>query len=150
MKAEEMRQAIEVAGYLTGTVEDKQDQVFSADGLDVVWEAAEATDDVMIWCAVGGMPEKTTSEFTKFLLEANCFGSRTAGGHLGLYEPTKTLVFSYRFVPDVDARMTAKVLQAFVEKALQFTEEIQELESSADGDMEVPEENPTDGTFLRI
>ncbi len=150
MKAEEMRRAIDVAGYLTGSLDDQQEQVFSADGLDVVWEAVAATDDVMLWCVVGDMPEKSAPELTQFLLEANCFGNRTAGGHLGLYAPMRALVFSYRFVPDEDERVTAKVLQAFVERALQFMGTIREMAPSTEDDAKALEKGATDGSALRI
>ncbi len=121
-----MRAAVSAAGYeLHG-----ESRSFSAQGIDVSWEDIDEANEVMIWCTVGDMPEDPKVEFMRYLLKANCFGSGTAGGHLGLYSLAHALIYSYRLLLDEDYDVTARVLQAFVSKALQFTGKVNELQTS--------------------
>ncbi len=127
-----MQAAIVTAGYELAGSPEAESRRFAAQGLDVAWEDVDDTNEVMIWCAVGDMPEEPKAEFTRYLLEANCFGSETSGGYLGLYSLAQVLIYSYRLVLDADEEVTAKVLQAFVAKALQIKSKLNDLQSLAE------------------
>ena len=130
MRDEIMRSAADFSGYVQGTSDDAKARVFAAEGLDVAWESVDSSEDVIVWCAIGELAQKPAAELTDFLLQANCFGDKTAGGHLGLYAPSRSLIYSYRFAPSSDVPTTAGILQSFVAKALQLVSEAQALQSS--------------------
>ncbi len=142
-----MQLAIASAGYVLKEPGDSKGGLFCAEGLDIVWEDVKLSDEVLVWCVVGSVPEAPSPDLTNYLLQANCFGSQTGGGHLGLYALSQTLVYSFRFVPNGDERDVA-VLQSFVARALQFLGKFQDLTS-------LPEktpvsEEPMAGDSLRI
>lgn len=125
-----MRLAVAVAGFELVDQNDVDGGAFSVNGLEVAWEGIEESDEMMVWCSVGSLLANPDSALMDYLLQVNCFGSQTAGGHLGLYGVSRTLVYSYRFVPNSDERVTADVLKAFVTRAFEFLGKLQELQSS--------------------
>lgn len=148
MKDANMQLAVASAGYLLKAKGDIKGGMFCADGLDIVWEDIKGTDEVLVWCVVGDVPETPTVELMNYLLQVNCFGSQTGGGHLGLYALSRTLVYSFRLVLDRDERVTAGVLQSYVAKALQFLGKLQDAKSQMEKSPTT--EPPITGDSLRI
>ncbi len=148
MRDANMRLAVASAGYVLKEPGGDKGGMFCAEGLDVVWEDVRLSDEVLVWCVVGSVPETPSSDLMNYLLQANCFGRQTGGGHLGLYAMSRTLVYSLRFVPNGNERDMAGVLQSFVARALQFLGKFQDLTSHPEKTPVLAE--PMAGDSLRI
>lgn len=63
-------------------------------GLDVALEHLEDRGLRVLYCSVGRLPAEVSPDVYEFLLEAHLFGVGLAGGHLGLYRPSRAMLFS--------------------------------------------------------
>lgn len=96
-------------------------------GLAVGLEYLEADNRLMLYCSVGSLPSPASPDVYEFLLEADLFGARIGGGHIGLYAPTRTLIFSLGLdAGTLTAPCLANALERFAERAVPL---INELES---------------------
>lgn len=94
-------------------------------GLRLALEFADSR--LHIWCSLGTLPADPPASLCEFLLECNLLGGRTAGGHIGLYAPTRTLVYSLSLDADtLDSHRLANAFQRFTEKAVQLIAETEE------------------------
>lgn len=94
-------------------------------GLRLALEYADAR--LHIWCSLGTLPADPPASLCEFLLECNLLGGRTAGGHIGLYAPARTLVYSLSLDVDaLDSSRLANAFQRFAEKAVQLIAETEE------------------------
>lgn len=104
-------------------------------GLAVALEYMEADERLVLYCSVGRLAADVPSGIYEYLLEANLFGAKLGGGHIGLYSPTRTLLFSCSVeMAGLTATRLANALQRFTERAVPLVAEIgQRLEGSSAG-----------------
>ena len=128
---ERIRPAVETAGYeaLRGVRDGTG--TFVADGLRFAWEKRDDADEVVFYVSIGSLPPQPSVPLCEYLLEQNCLGAATAGGHIGLYAPTRVLLYSFRTQLDaVSPEALANMLRAFVAKATNLIADMQNLGSS--------------------
>ena len=100
----------------------------SLNGLDISLDHDTKLGRLILWCGLLELPSTVDSGMWEALLEANLLGARTGGGHIGLYGPTRTLVFSLELDTDgLDAPRLASAFQRFTEKASELIEESEAL-----------------------
>lgn len=96
-------------------------------GLNIGLEFLEKDNRLVLYCSVGHLPPDPPADLCEFLLEADLFGARLGGGHIGLYAPSRTLLFSLSLDADaLSAPKLANALDRFAETAAPL---INELES---------------------
>lgn len=99
-----------------------------ANGLNVGLDFDEARAKLVLWCSLGELPQEVPGELYEFLLSANLLGSRTGGGHIGLYTPSRTVLFSLSLDADaLDENSLANAFDRFTEKASSLMEETARL-----------------------
>lgn len=85
-------EAIEQAGFLPLASNEENAGAFEAEGLRFGWEAKDG--EAVFYTSLGILPQPPSTELCERLLEADCLGIGTGGGHIGLYGPTRTLLYS--------------------------------------------------------
>ena len=101
-------------------------------GLNLALEYIAREQRLHVWCSLGTLPVDPPAALCEFLLECDLLGGRTAGGHIGLYAPTRTLIYSLSLeVAALDGSRLANALARFTEKAAQLMAETEEQGSSA-------------------
>lgn len=127
-----LAQALQTAGLPTAALNSSNMAEINVRGLTVALEYLEKDNRLVLYCSVGRLPENTSSAVYEYLLETNLFGAKIGGGHIGLYSPSRTLLYS--FGTDVSALTPAALsnaLQRFAEQAVSVIEETKEhLEQS--------------------
>ena len=131
-----MQEAISTAGFhlLQSRAEGG---MFETGGVKFAWKNELNESDgtvraVTVWCSVGTLEAQENAELLERVLEMNLFGTEVRGGHLGLYAPTRALVYSYRLKPwEEDRETTAATLTAYTESAAGIMFEIREKAASA-------------------
>lgn len=109
---------------------------FLADGLRVGWETNEKTAEAVFYVSIGTLPPSPSAQLCEFLLEQNCLGAGTAGGHIGLYAPTRVLLYSFRTpLGSLDARALGNMLTVFVSKAPGLIREMQSYSAAESTDI---------------
>ena len=74
----------------------------------------------------------------EFLLEKNLLGAKTGGGHIGLYAPARTIIFSLTLdAAALTATQLANALERFTETATGLIEEVEEHLAGPSGMMEI-------------
>lgn len=116
------------------------DAVFSAagmaetevHGLRVALEYAASIDSLILYCSLGVLPCEPSHELYEYLLDANLMGKGTGGGHIGLFGPGRTLIFSVTLpVDQLDGPRLANAFDRFAEKAAVLIADVEERGSSA-------------------
>ena len=87
-------EAIEQAGFSPLPSNEEDAGAFEAEGLRFGWEARDG--EAVFYTSLGVLPQHPSTELCERLLEADCLGIGTGGGHIGLYGPTRTLLYSFR------------------------------------------------------
>ncbi|WP_446424258.1 type III secretion system chaperone [Mailhella sp.] len=101
-------------------------------GLRLALEYAAREERLHLWCSLGTLPADPPASLCEFLLECSLLGGGTAGGHIGLYAPTRTLIYSQSFeAAALDGSRLASALARFTEKAVQLMAETEEQGFSA-------------------
>lgn len=96
-------------------------------GLAVALEYLEADQRLVLYCSLGRLPAEASSGLCEFLLETSLFGARLGGGHLGLYPPTRTLLFSFSLAEaDLTPARLGNALQRFAELAATLIVDVEE------------------------
>ena len=129
MTSEFLIEAVKAAGF-EGEAIDETSGIFAADELEFAWDERES-GEVLLWCALGKLAPDAQTSLLERLLEDNCFGDRTAGGHIGLYAPTRTITFSYAFKPGTDVHAAGNIIAAFVAKAAELIGEVNDKRSTS-------------------
>lgn len=128
-----LSEALQAAGLPAVTLNSSNMAEITVHGLTVALEYTEKENRLILYCSVGRLPENASSAVYEYLLEANLFGAKTGGGHIGLYSPARTLLYS--FGTDVSDRSPAQLANAllrFAEQAVSVIEETkQHLEPAA-------------------
>ena len=111
-------------------------------------EYLEAEDKAALYCSTGRLPAEASPELYEFLLEKNLLGAKTGGGHIGLYAPARTLVFSLVLsVPELTAARLSNALERFAETATKLIVEVEERLSSS---VDMTEISPLMGNMLWV
>ena len=117
-------------------------------GLEIGLEYLEAEDRVALYCSTGRLPAEASPELYEFLLEKNLLGAKTGGGHIGLYAPARTLVFSLVLsLPELTAARLSNALERFAETATKLIVEVEERLSSS---VDMTEISPLMGNMLWV
>ncbi len=99
--------------------------VYTCQGMDIQLQADSNGQNIYLFYCVGTWPEQPSTTFTKKILHANFFGAITKGGHLGLYEENKTLIYSLRLTADtLDIHSLQNALHLFATTALELMQHI--------------------------
>lgn len=79
------------------------------------------TNALCLYAALGQLPDPVSAELVEGLLEANLLGSATDGGHIGLYSPLRTLVYSRRLSgAQQESADLDEALKAFVKQVVRW------------------------------
>ena len=101
-------------------------------------EYLEAEDKVALYCSIGRLSPGTAPEIYEFLLETDLFGAKLGGGHLGLYAPTRTLLFSLGLeTENLTATRLANALSRFAEQATGLINDMEEHLAGRSGSMDM-------------
>ena len=128
-----LAEALAVAGLPKATLNASGMAEIDVRGLTVALEYMEADERLVLYCSMWRLPAEVPSDVYEFLLEADLFGAKLGGGHIGLYSPTRTLIFSFSVeVAGLTAARLANALQRFTERAVSLSSEVgQHLEDSS-------------------
>lgn len=110
----------------------------SLKGLSIGLEYMESDDRLILYCSVGKLSSEVSPGMYEFLLETDLFGAALGGGHLGLYAPTRTLIFSLGL--DAETLSTPRfvnALERFTEKAARLINAVEEHLAADSSDAEV-------------
>lgn len=121
--------AVEQAGFSPLPTNEEDAGAFEAEGLRFGWEAKDG--EGVFYTSLGVLPQHPSTELCERLLEADCLGIGTGGGHIGLYGPTRTLLYSFRTrVDGADVQRLADMLSDFVGRAPAFIRETTEFSAA--------------------
>lgn len=96
-------------------------------GLAVALEYLEADQRLVLYCSLGRLPAEASSGLCEFLLETSLFGAKLGGGHIGLYPPTRTLLFSFSLAEaDLTPARLGNALRRFAEQAAMLIVDVEE------------------------
>lgn len=96
-------------------------------GLRIGLEYSERTQCLILYCSLGSLPFETSGTLYDFLLETSLMGMGTGGGHIGLYAPTRTLIFSLSLPEEhLISHHLANALERFAEKAVELIAAVEE------------------------
>ncbi|HIU17922.1 MAG TPA: type III secretion system chaperone [Candidatus Avidesulfovibrio excrementigallinarum] len=122
-----LAEALAVAGLPSAALNASGMAEINVHGLAVALEYMEADDRLVLYCSVGRLPAEVAPEIYEFLLEADLFGAKLGGGHIGLYGPARTLLFSFSLpLSGLNAAQLGNALQRFAERASALMNEIEE------------------------
>ena len=103
-------------------------------GLTIALEYMEADERLVLYCSLGRLPAEASSDVYEYLLEADLFGAKLGGGHIGLYSPTRTLLFSFSLsLPGLSAPQLANALQRFAERSASLSVEVEDRLAGGSG-----------------
>ena len=103
----------------------------TVNGLTVAFERDDRLKRLVLWCSLRDLPAETSSELYEFLLKASLLGAQTGGGHIGLYGPTRALLYSLELDEDgLDAARLSSAIQRFAEKAAGLIEELERFSAT--------------------
>ena len=104
----------------------------SVNGLTIAFERDDRLKRLVLWCSLRELPAEANSELYEFLLKASLLGSQIGGGHIGLYGPTRALLYSLELEEDgLDAARLANAIQRFAEKAAELIEELEKVDTAS-------------------
>lgn len=107
-------------------------------GLAVGLEYMEKDARLVLYCSIGRLPAEPSSDIYEFLLETDLFGAKLGGGHLGLYAPTRTLLFSLGLeTENLTATRLANALSRFAEQATGLINDMEEHLAGRSGSMDM-------------
>ena len=130
-------EAIEQAGFLPLASNEENAGAFEAEGLRFGWEAKDG--EAVFYTSLGILPQHPSTELCERLLEADCLGIGTGGGHIGLHGPTRTLLYSFRTrVDGADVPRLADMLSDFVGRAPAFIRETEDFRAAASDEGAAP------------
>lgn len=110
-------------------------------GVAVNVEYDEMRDRLYLYASLGRLPEGAPSALYEAVLEADFMGAGTAGGHIGLYGPTRVLAYSLSLdAARLDARETANAFNLFAARCAEWIAKVEEL-------LETPALSPEDSLF---
>ena len=110
-------------------------------GVAVNVEYDEMRDRLYLYASLGRLPEGAPSALYEAVLEADFMGAGTAGGHIGLYGPTRVLAYSLSLdAARLDARETANAFNLFAARCVEWIAKVEEL-------LETPALSPEDSLF---
>ena len=130
-------EAIEQAGFSPLPSNEEDAGAFEAEGLRFGWEARDG--EAVFYTSLGVLPQHPSTELCECLLEADCLGIGTGGGHIGLYGPTRTLLYSFRTrIDGADVPRLANMLADFVGRAPAFIRETTEFSAAQSDEGALP------------
>ena len=107
-------------------------------GLAVGLEYTEKDERLVLYCSVGRLPAEVSSDIYEFLLETDLFGAKLGGGHLGLYAPSRTLLFSLGLETEtLTAARLANAFSRFAEQAVTLIKDMEEHLAARAGSVDV-------------
>ena len=122
-----LSEALAGANLPPATLSSSGATIINMRGLEIGLEYLEAENSVALYCSTGRLPAEASPELYEFLLEKNLLGAKTGGGHLGLYTPARTLVFSLVLsVSGLTAARLSNALERFTETAATLIAEVEE------------------------
>ena len=130
-------EAIEQAGFSPLPSNEEDAGAFEAEGLRFGWEARDG--EAVFYTSLGVLPQHPSTELCERLLEVDCLGIGTGGGHIGLYGPTRTLLYSFRTrIDGADVPRLANMLADFVGRAPAFIRETTEFSAAQSDEGALP------------
>ena len=133
-----LAEALAGAGLPAATISPSGTAVINVRGLEIGLEYLEAEDKAALYCRTGRLPAEASPELYEFLLEKNLLGAKTGGGHIGLYAPARTIIFSLTLdAAALTATQLANALERFTETATGLIEEVEEHLAGPSGMMEI-------------
>ena len=133
-----LAEALAGAGLPAATISPSGTAVINVRGLEIGLEYLEAEDKAALYCSTGRLPSEASPELYEFLLEKNLLGAKTGGGHIGLYAPARTIIFSLTLdAAALTATQLANALERFTETATGLIEEVEEHLAGPSGMMEI-------------
>ena len=130
-------EAIEQAGFSPLPSNEEDAGAFEAEGLRFGWEARDG--EAVFYTSLGVLPQHPSTELCERLLEADCLGIGTGGGHIGLYGPTRTLLYSFRTrIDGADVPRLANMLADFVGRAPAFIRKTTEFSAAQSDEGALP------------
>lgn len=113
-----LAEALRSAGATPGSFNTEGAAEADVHGLTVGFQHDQRGQRLCLFCSLGTLPQEPSSTLCEFLLEANLLGADTGGGHIGLYAPSRMLLFSLWLDEDgLDSARLANALLRFTEKA---------------------------------
>lgn len=142
-----LAEALAGAGLPPASISASGTSLINIRGLEIGMEYLEE-DKVALYCSIGRLSPGTAPETYEFLLEKNMLGAKTGGGHIGLYVPARTLIFSLVLdVPALSAARLSNVLDRFTEHATELIAEVEERLAVPSGPAEL---SPLMGNMLWV
>ena len=133
-----LAEALAGAGLPAATISPSGTAVINVRGLEIGLEYLEAEDKAALYFSTGRLPAEASPELYEFLLEKNLLGAKTGGGHIGLYAPARTIIFSLTLdAAALTATQLANALERFTETATGLIEEVEEHLAGPSGMMEI-------------
>lgn len=141
-----LAEALAGAGLPPASISASGTSLINIRGMEIGMEYLEEEDKVALYCSIGRLSPGTAPEIYEFLLEKNLLGAKTGGGHIGLYAPARTLIFSLVLdVPALSAARLSNVLDRFTEHATELIAEVEERLAVPSGPAEL---SPLMGNML--
>lgn len=143
-----LAEALPAAGLPVVTLNASGMAEINVRGLAVALEYMEEDERLVLYCSVGRLPAEAPAVVYEFLLETDLFGAKLGGGHIGLYSPTRTLLFSFSLsLSGLTAVRLANALQRFTERAAALVGEVEERLAGNAGNTDL---TPFMGTMLWV
>ena len=113
-----LNEALRIAGASPCTFSSEGSAEADIRGLTIGFQHDGNGRRLCLYCSLGRLPSEPSPALCEFLLEANLLGSETGGGHIGLYAPSRILLFSLWLDADgLDEARLSNALMRFTEKA---------------------------------
>lgn len=92
-------------------------------GLFVNLQCDKAGESLYLYCSVAKLPDPVPQKLVREILHSGLLGLGTDGGHLGLHQPTRLLVYSLRLdVASLNETVFRNALETFTAHALGYIE----------------------------
>lgn len=113
-----LAEALRIAGASPCSFSSEGSAEADMKGLTIGFQHDERGQRLCLYCGLGRLPSSPSPTLCEFLLEANLLGSETGGGHIGLYAPSRILLFSlWLDTEGLDGPRLSNALMRFTEKA---------------------------------
>lgn len=95
----------------------------ASSGLFVNLQCDAAGENLYLYCCVAKLPDPVPQKIVREILHSGLLGLGTDGGHLGLHEATRLLVYSLRLdIAPLNETVFRNALEIFTGRALGYIE----------------------------
>ena len=102
----------------------------AAKGLFVNLQCDAAGESLYLYCSVAKLPDPVPQKIVREILRSGLLGLGTDGGHLGLHEATRLLVYSLRLdIAPLNETVFRNALESFTGRALGYIEKWNKAEA---------------------